>query len=97
MAKDFDPDAAAAPDSGIFCLPHTPDEAKVVLIPVPWEVTTSYRAGTAKGPAAIVNASRQIDLFDVETGRPWMAGIAMLRSRKRWRRGMSRGARWRSR
>ena len=75
---DFDPNAAASPDSGIFCLPHTPDEAKVVLIPVPWEVTTSYRAGTAGGPAAILAASRQIDLYDVETGRPWLAGIAIL-------------------
>src|SRR5512134_2198539 len=75
---DFDPDAAARPDSGVFCLPHTPDQAGVILIPVPWEVTTSYRAGTAGGPAAILAASRQIDLYDVETGRPWMAGIAML-------------------
>ncbi len=76
--RDFDPNAAASPDSGIFCLPHTPDEAAVVLVPVPWEVTTSYRTGTAQGPAAILAASRQIDLFDVETGRPWTRGIAML-------------------
>jgi len=76
--KVFDPNAAAQPDSGIFCLPHTPDEAKVVLLPVPWDVTTSYRAGTANGPQAILAASRQIDLFDVETGKPWMAGIAMI-------------------
>ena len=75
---DFDPNAAASPDSGVFCLPHTPEEAGVILIPVPWEVTTSYRAGTAGGPAAIVAASRQIDLYDVETGRPYLAGIAML-------------------
>jgi agmatinase len=75
--KDFDPNAAARPDSGIFCLPHTCDEAKVVLVPVPWDVTTSYRAGTSGGPMAILNASRQIDLFDVELGKPWMAGIAM--------------------
>src|SRR5690349_25024055 len=75
---DFDPNAAASPDSGIFCLPHTPDEAGVVLVPVPWEVTTSYRAGTAGGPAAILAASRQIDLHDVETGSPWRVGIAML-------------------
>jgi len=75
---DFDPNAAASSDSGIFCLPHTPEEAKVVLVPVPWEVTTSYRTGTAGGPAAILAASRQIDLYDVETGRPWKAGIAML-------------------
>jgi agmatinase len=78
MATEFDPNAAARPDSGIFVLPHTPDEAKVILIPVPWEVTTSYRAGTAGGPAAILKASHQIDLYDVETGRPYLAGIAML-------------------
>ena len=75
--KDFDPNAAAQPDSGIFCLPYTCDEAKVVLVPVPWDVTTSYRAGTSGGPQAILNASRQIDLFDVELGKPWLAGIAM--------------------
>ncbi len=61
----------------MFCLPHTPDDAKVVLVPVPWEVTTSYRTGTANGPAAILEASKQIDLYDIEIGRPWMAGIAM--------------------
>ncbi len=75
---NFDPSAPARPDSGIFCLPHTPDQAEVILIPVPWEVTTSYRAGTAGGPAAILAASRQIDLYDVETGRPYLVGIAML-------------------
>jgi agmatinase len=76
--KDFDPNAAALPDAGVFCLPHTPDEARVVLVPVPWEVTTSYRTGTADGPAAILAASKQIDLYDVETGKPYVDGIAML-------------------
>jgi agmatinase len=74
----FDPNAAAQPGSGVFSLPHEPDRAGVVLLPVPWEVTTSYRTGTADGPAAILEASRQIDLYDVETGRPYLAGIAML-------------------
>ncbi len=74
----FDPDAAALPDSGIFGLNFTPDEAKVVLIPVPFEATTSYRGGTANGPAAILEGSHQVDLFDLDTGRPYQAGIAML-------------------
>jgi len=63
---------------GIYGLPHTPQEAATVLIPVPWEATVSYGAGTARGPAAILAASRQVDLFDIETGRPWEDGIAML-------------------
>jgi agmatinase len=50
----------------------------VVLLPVPWDATTSYRAGAAAAPAAIFAASKQVDLFDAETGRPYEAGIAML-------------------
>ena len=78
MEGAFDPNAAAAPDSGIYGLPHEPAESGVVLIPVPWEVTTSYRPGTARGPQAILEASRQVDLFDVETGMPYKAGIALV-------------------
>jgi agmatinase len=74
---NFDPDGAAVGE-GIYGLPHTPQEAATVLIPVPWEATASYGVGTAGGPAAILAASRQVDLFDLETGRPWEDGIAML-------------------
>ncbi len=74
----FDPNAAASLDSGVFGLPHSPEEAQVVLIPVPFEATTSYGGGTGEGPNAILEASRQVDLFDFETGRPYQRGIAML-------------------
>jgi agmatinase len=77
LPADFDPAAAASYD-GIFGLPFTPDDAEVVVIPVPWDVTTSYRPGTSLGPAAVLEASRQVDLFDLETGRPYERGIAML-------------------
>ncbi len=50
----------------------------MILLAVPWDATTSYRPGTADGPAAILAASRQVDLFDVETGRPYQAGIALI-------------------
>jgi agmatinase len=74
----FDPDAAAGAASGIYGLPFTPDEARVVVIPVPFEATTSYGGGTSDGPAAVFEASKQVDLFDRETGKPYEAGIAML-------------------
>ena len=74
----FDPDAAAPADSGVFGLPFSPDESRVVIIPVPWEATTSYGAGTSGGPAAVLDASKQVDLFDHETGEPFREGIAML-------------------
>ena len=54
MATHFDPNAAAPPDSGVFGLPHSPDEAQVVLVPVPFEATTTYGGGTAEGPAPIL-------------------------------------------
>jgi agmatinase len=74
----FDPNAAALPDSGVFGLPFTPEEAKVVLVPVPFEATTSYGGGTANGPEMILEASKQVDLFDLDTGKPYEPGISML-------------------
>ncbi len=88
----FDPSAAAAPGSGVFGLPHSAEEAGVVLVPVPFEATTSYGGGAARGPEAIRAASRQVDLFDVETGRPYAAGIHMLASPEEIRR-LDEGAR----
>lgn len=73
----FDPSAPGT-GGGLFGLPFTPEEAKVVIVPVPWEATVSYGSGTADGPAAILKASHQVDLLDRETGRPYAAGIAML-------------------
>jgi agmatinase len=73
----LDPSSASVHD-GIFGLPFSPEESRVVLLGVPWEATVSYGAGTANGPAAILAASRQVDLLDRETGRPYEGGIAMV-------------------
>ncbi len=43
------------------------NNAKVVILPVPYDGTTSYRAGTRDGPKAIINASRFMEHYDVET------------------------------
>lgn len=74
----FDPNAPAQPGSGVFGLPHTESESAVVLIPVPWEATTSYGGGTSDGPNAIRHASQQVDLFDLDVERPYALGIHML-------------------
>ena len=50
----------------------------MVLVPVPFEATTSYGGGTADGPDMILEASKQVDLFDLDTGKPYAPGIAML-------------------
>lgn len=76
--KEFDPNSASDLDSGIFGLPHSFEEAKLIYLPVPWEATTSYGGGTSKGPEAILQASYQVDLFDLEVDRPYEAGLHML-------------------
>jgi agmatinase len=78
MPDAFDPNAAARENSGIFGLPFSTQESRVILIPVPFDATTSYRAGASLGPRAIFNASRQVDLFDSDLGKPYDEGIAML-------------------
>ena len=74
----FDPGAASLPSSGLYGLPYTIEEARVVVVPVPFAATTSYGSGAERGPRAILEASKQVDLYDGETGRPYEAGIAML-------------------
>lgn len=89
LPQDFDPDGPAPAESGIYGLPFAPEDSKVVIVPVPFEATTSYGGGTSNGPAAVLEASKQVDLFDQETGRPYASGIAMLDVPKdvvRWNR-----------
>src|SRR5215831_17362331 len=77
FSMPFDPDAAAAPGTGVFGLPFTEAESQVVLLPVPFDATTSYRRGTANGPEAIRAASMQVDLYDRRFGRVYERGIFM--------------------
>lgn len=49
------------------------------MLPVPYEATVSYGRGTARGPAAIVAASVQVELYDEEFGcEPAHVGIATM-------------------
>ncbi|MDR1417532.1 MAG: agmatinase family protein [Prevotellaceae bacterium] len=74
----FNPNNIGIANGSYFALPHTLDEAMLALLPVPWDATTSYRPGTAKGPQAMLNASSQVDLFDVDNGDVWTSGIGTL-------------------
>ena len=75
--KNFDPNSVASGEGNIFGLPFTTDEAEIVLIPVPWDVTVSYKDGASKGPQAIFEASAQVDLFDPMVKDSWKIGVAM--------------------
>ena len=45
-----------------------PEEARAWVLPVPYEATATYGAGTRDGPAAIIAASREVELYDREFG-----------------------------
>jgi len=54
----------------------TYDNAKVVILPIPYEATTTYRRGCEHGPDAILNASQQVEYYDEELDRElWEVGL----------------------
>ena len=73
----FDPNGPGIPGS-LFGLPFTPETSELIIIPVPWETTVTYRAGTAHGPSAILEASRQIDFYMREIRDAWKMGVSLL-------------------
>lgn len=75
--KHFDPSAAGLKDANIYGLPFTCEESDIVLVAAPWEVTTSYGEGTSDGPAHILEASFQVDLYHPEFPTLWQQGIAL--------------------
>jgi agmatinase len=73
----FDHNGASNPKNNIFGLPFSEEEARLVILPVPWEVTVSYGAGTSRAAEHIFRASMQVDVFDAETGEAWKKGFFM--------------------
>lgn len=74
--RDFDPNQPVAADT-LWGLPFGVEDASLVILPVPWEVTVSYGVGTASAPSAVLSASRQVDLYNERYPDAWKAGIAM--------------------
>lgn len=54
-------------------------DARVVVLPVPYEGTVTYGAGTRNGPQAIIAASKHVELYDDELDcEPYAWGIHTL-------------------
>lgn len=68
---------------GLFGSHADPLEAKTVIFPVPFDQTTTYQKGADKGPAALIEASRYVELYDIETGlEVYKEGIYTLPARE---------------
>ncbi|MCA9276056.1 MAG: agmatinase [Phycisphaerales bacterium] len=50
----------------------TQPSAKVQIIPVPYDATSTYRKGADKGPQAIIDASAQVEWYDIQTDREYL-------------------------
>ena len=50
--------------------------AKFVVVPVPYDLTSTYQSGSRRGPAAIIEASTNMELYDEELKKEtYLAGI----------------------
>lgn len=55
------------------------ENCEIVILPIPYDATTTYKTGTREGPKAIINASRFLELYDEETQQNYSTkGICTL-------------------
>ncbi len=76
--ENFDPNGVGINNGNYFGLPFDEQEARLVLLSVPWDVTASYGGGASFAPDAIIEASTQLDLYDPSAPGAWRAGIATI-------------------
>jgi len=75
--KNFAPDEVLSEDMNIFGMPFTEEEADIIIIPVNWDVSVSYKDGTSNAPQAVKKAAVQIETFDKEYENAWHSGFYM--------------------
>ena len=81
--SNFDPNEVGNPNNNIFGLPFSEAESALVLLPVPWEVTVSYGAGTSRAAEHIWKASIQVDLLDTDVPDGWKKGFFLRETNKK--------------
>lgn len=81
--SQFDPNSVGNPNNNIFGLPFSEEDARLVILPVPWEVTASYGAGTSRAADHVYKSSKQVDIFDIDGEACWKQGFYMKEVDKR--------------
>jgi agmatinase len=82
----FDPDGVGIHNGNIFGFPVTEESADIVIIPVPWDVTASYKKGTSLGPSAILDASVQLDFFHPDLDHASQTKVFMTPISSEWKK-----------
>ncbi|HWB19087.1 MAG TPA: agmatinase [Phycisphaerales bacterium] len=74
--------AHEAPAPGFGGLPEefrNPKTAQIAVLPVPYDLTSTWQKGADRGPAALISASANMELFDIPTGTEvYRKGICTL-------------------
>jgi agmatinase len=83
--NSFDPDGVGIHNGNIFGFPCKEEDAEIVIIPVPWDVTASYKKGTSKGPEIILEASVQLDFFHPELTEASNTKVIMTPISEEWK------------
>ena len=71
----FDVNSVSNPNNNIFGLPFEEEDGRLIILPVPLEVTVSFGSGTARSAEQIFKASLQVDLFDRDMPDSWRQGF----------------------
>lgn len=67
------------PFLGEEAVPPDPARASAAILPVPYDLTSTWRKGADRGPSALLQASATVELYDIETAfEPWRRGIVTL-------------------
>ncbi len=79
----FDPSGVGRKGQ-LFGFPYKELEADLIILPVPWDVTVSYHDGAGWGPAAILEASPQLDFSIPGVKTPWKYKTVMSAIENEW-------------
>jgi agmatinase len=79
-----DPSGVGVRNGQFMGLECPASEARIVMLPIPWDVTTSYRPGTVNGPESIINASYQLDLYSPYMDEIWNMPLHTLEMDQSW-------------
>ncbi len=81
----FDPNGVGIANGNLFGFPVTEKEANIVIIPIPWDATASYGKGTSDGPAAILEASTQLDFYHPQLENAFQTKVFMTPISEEWK------------
>ncbi|MCX6823533.1 MAG: agmatinase family protein [candidate division SR1 bacterium] len=76
--ENFDANGVGVSTLGIYGLPFTPENAEIIVLSAPWDVTVSAGTGMLHGPQRIAEQSLQVELHHQTYPDFWKAGIAMV-------------------